>query len=74
MELLSVCGCIAEHRTGYHCHFVISNEYSFKTMRQNLIDGLNRNQLFVSKLLLISILISVNTGGLYIRTDCRKGV
>ncbi|HPE98026.1 MAG: ABC transporter permease [Chitinophagales bacterium] len=46
--------------------FVISNEYSFKTMRQNLIDGLNRNQLFVSKLLLISILTFLSTLVVYI--------
>ena len=46
--------------------FVISNEYSFKTMRQNLIDGLNRNQLFVSKLLLISILTFLSTLVVYL--------
>ncbi|HBF89127.1 MAG TPA: hypothetical protein DDX39_10835 [Bacteroidales bacterium] len=34
----------------------IGNEYSFKTFRQNVIDGLSRSELIISKLLVIIVL------------------
>jgi hypothetical protein len=40
---------------------VISNEYSFKTHRQNIIDGLERRQFIVSKILFAVILGIITT-------------
>lgn len=40
---------------------LITNEISFRTMRQNVIDGMQRSQLITSKLIVISI-ISVGAG------------
>lgn len=48
--------------------FFISNEYQYKTFRQNVIDGLSKSQFYVSKLLsavffsLISLIIIFLTG------------
>jgi ABC-2 type transport system permease protein len=46
--------------------FVVTNEYSYKTMRQNLIDGLTRKELFLSKFLLLLILTGLSTIVVYI--------
>ena len=39
---------------------LIANEYSFKTFRQNLIDGLSRRELVISKFILIGTISSVS--------------
>ncbi len=41
--------------------FVITNEYSYKTIRQNLIDGLTREEIFISKVFLLLILSVLST-------------
>lgn len=38
---------------------LVGNEYNFKTFRQNVIDGLSRNELFVSKLIMIFLFATV---------------
>ena len=41
--------------------FVITNEYSYKTIRQNLIDGLTREEIYISKVFLLLILSVLST-------------
>lgn len=37
--------------------FLVTNEYSYRTLRQNVIDGLSRNQVVASKALVIGVLV-----------------
>jgi len=41
--------------------FLIGNEFSFRTFRQNVIDGLSRDELLVGKLLVIGVIALANT-------------
>jgi ABC-2 type transport system permease protein len=41
--------------------FVVTNEFNYKTVRQNLIDSLTREEIFISKLFLVLILTVLST-------------
>ena len=41
--------------------FLVGNEYSFRTYRQHIIDGLNRDELLLGKLLVIGFIALANT-------------
>lgn len=46
--------------------FIVCNEYTYRTIRQNIIDGLTRNELVVSKIILIVLLSLMSTVVVYI--------
>ncbi len=46
---------------GFIIIFLITNEYTFKTHRQNIIDGLSRKQFVATKLALAFLLASLST-------------
>lgn len=46
--------------------FLAGNEYSFKTFRQQVIDGLSRDELLVGKLLVIGLIALANTFLLFV--------
>jgi len=41
--------------------FVVTNEFSYKTIRQNLIDSMTRGEIYISKLFLVLILTTLST-------------
>ena len=58
--------CVFNVIPGILTIFILTNEYSYKTIRQNLIDGLSRRELYISKLALIIILTGLSTVTVYI--------
>ncbi|MBC8048198.1 MAG: ABC transporter permease subunit [Fimbriimonadaceae bacterium] len=46
--------------------FVVSNEYTYRTIRQNIIDGMTRNDIVTGKILLIFLLSVLSTLTVYI--------
>ncbi len=44
----------------------VTNEYSYKTMRQNIIDGLSKREYLTSKILLILFLSVISTIGVFL--------
>lgn len=46
--------------------FIVSNEYTYRTLRQNIIDGMHRNETVQGKILLIVLLSIVSTITVYL--------
>jgi len=47
---------------------MVSNEYSYKTLKQNLIDGLSKKEFLGSKVLMVGVFASISTVFLFIVT------
>ena len=46
--------------------FVVCNEYTYRTIRQNVIDGLSKNEIVTGKILLIIVLSIISTITVYL--------
>ncbi len=46
--------------------FLVGNEYSFRTFRQHVIDGLTRDELLIGKLMIIAVIALANTVMIFI--------